>query len=333
MPLTVIVRSAGGEDARLTFDGTQRVVIGRGQGSDVRLPDSSVSCRHATLRSQGADFLVVDEGSTNGTFVGSVRIARGTSRIVRSGDMVRVGRVWLELRIDQSPVTRDVAAATRDLAFALVSRAMAALGADRTTKVRIVEGRDQGKVLLLAEEGRAYVVGRSPHCDLPLADADASREHLRTVRQGGVVLVRDLTAKNGTWIGEVRAPDGVDVVWRSTQMIRIARTVLALDEPISDALARIERAPDEALTREEETAPAPPRAEGRHVSPHGLQGGTSIESQPAAATPLPGDPAGGGGDDLRKSYLGWSIVDMLVMAAAVGVLALSLAGLVWLLQR
>src|SRR5258708_38872961 len=103
MPLTVIVRSAGGEDARLTFDGTQRVVIGRGPGSDVRLPDSSVSHRHATLRSQGAQFLVVDEGSTNGTFVGSVRIAQGTSRIVRSGDRVRVGRVWLEMRIDQSP--------------------------------------------------------------------------------------------------------------------------------------------------------------------------------------------------------------------------------------
>src|ERR1700687_4032997 len=101
MPLTVIVRSAGG-DARLTFDGTQRVVIGRGPGSDVRLPDSSVSHRHATLRSQGADFLVVDEGSTNGTFVGGVRIAQGTSRIVRSGDMVRVGRVWLALAIDQN---------------------------------------------------------------------------------------------------------------------------------------------------------------------------------------------------------------------------------------
>src|SRR5258708_5834766 len=138
MPLTVIVRSAAGEDARLTFDGTQRVVIGRGPGSDVRLPESSVSHRHATLRSQGADFLVIDEGSTNGTFVGDLRIAPHTSRIVRSGDMVRIGRVRLELRIDQSPITRDVAAATRDLAFALVSRAMAASGADRTTKARVV---------------------------------------------------------------------------------------------------------------------------------------------------------------------------------------------------
>src|SRR5580693_7280588 len=121
MPLTVIVRSA--EGARMTFDATQRVVIGRGAGSDVRLPDASVSLRHASLRAQGADFVVVDEGSTNGTFVGSVRVAAQTSRIVRSGDRVRVGRAWLEIRIDLAPITRDVAAATRDIALALVSRA------------------------------------------------------------------------------------------------------------------------------------------------------------------------------------------------------------------
>src|SRR5580693_7377578 len=150
MPLTVIVRSA--EGARMTFDATQRVVIGRGAGSDVRLPDASVSLRHATLRAQGSDFVVFDEGSTNGTFVGSVRIAPRTSRIVRSGDLVRVGRIWLELRIDQSPVTRDVAAATRDLALALVSQAMAAMGTDRTPKVRVVEGRNQGAVLALARD-------------------------------------------------------------------------------------------------------------------------------------------------------------------------------------
>src|SRR5580704_18120530 len=108
MPITIIVRHGAGEDTRLTFDGTQRVVIGRGAGSDIRLPDASVSHRHASLRAQGSDFVVVDEGSTNGTFVGFVRIAARTSRVVRSGDKVRVGRIWIEVRMDQSPVTRDV---------------------------------------------------------------------------------------------------------------------------------------------------------------------------------------------------------------------------------
>src|SRR5579859_3249222 len=108
MPITVLVRSAAGDETRLTFDGTQRVAIGRGPGCDVRLPHPTVSHRHASLRAQGSEFLVVDEGSTNGTFVGGVRIAARTSRIVRSGDRVQIGAVWIELRVDQGAVTRDV---------------------------------------------------------------------------------------------------------------------------------------------------------------------------------------------------------------------------------
>src|SRR5262249_55234474 len=151
-----IVRSSTGGEARLTFDGMQRVVIGRGSSCDVRLPDPSVSHRHASLQARGADFVLVDEGSTNGTFAGGVRGAPRTSRIVRAGDVVRLGRVWLELRIDQTAVTRDLAAATRELALALVADALAAMGTDQTTKLRVVEGRDQGACLRLAEEGRAY---------------------------------------------------------------------------------------------------------------------------------------------------------------------------------
>src|SRR5208282_5290115 len=105
MPITVIVRPASGTESRLTFDGTQRIVLGRGAGCDVRLPDLTVSVRHASLRAQGADFVVVDEGSANGTFVGGVRVAPRTSRIVRAGDLVRLGRVWVELHFDPTPVT------------------------------------------------------------------------------------------------------------------------------------------------------------------------------------------------------------------------------------
>src|SRR5579863_8070357 len=124
MSLTIIVRASPERQVSLTFDGTQRVVIGRGASSDIRLPDPSVSHRHATIRAQGGDFLLVDEGSANGTFIAGARVAPHTSRLVRSGDRVRVGRVILELHIEQVPATRDVSVATRELALAMVARAM-----------------------------------------------------------------------------------------------------------------------------------------------------------------------------------------------------------------
>ncbi len=325
MPITVIVRSpAGAETARLTFDGAQRVVIGRGAGSDVRLPEASVSHRHASLRAQGADFVVFDEGSTNGTFVGDVRVAPRTSRIIRSGSAIRLGRVWIAVQMDQNPVTRDLAAATRDLALALVAQAMADVGADPTTRVRVVEGRDQGVVLLVAEQGREYVVGRGPHCDLPLADADTSREHVRLSRREGAVFVQDLGAKNGTWLGDRRVPSNQDVPWRSSHMIQIGRTVLALEEPVSDALARIESASDEAFAPESSPAAAPPVPLERAGSADGSEGGAPESAGNPEA--LAAKPAKNG------AVTTWSVADGLVMAAALLVLGLSLAGMVWLLR-
>jgi pSer/pThr/pTyr-binding forkhead associated (FHA) protein len=333
MPITVIVRSACGSEARLTFDGMQRVVIGRGASCDVRLPDASVSHRHACLGSKGGDFVLVDEGSTNGTFVGQVRIAPRTSRIVRSGDMVRVGVVWLELRMDQCLVTRDLAAATRDLALALVSQALAARGQDLTATVRVVEGADQGVALALADEARAYILGRGAQCEMPLSDADTSREHVCVTRRGGVVVVRDLGAKNGTWLGGERAPENCDVVWRPAQMMRIGRTVLALVEPVGDALARIESAPDQALPVDDPVVPPQSLTSAAATTPRaGHPRAGSNEREATSAGPMASLPpqVSVASTQLRRAR--FSIADMMVMATAIGVLALSIAGLVWLLR-
>jgi pSer/pThr/pTyr-binding forkhead associated (FHA) protein len=338
MALTVVVLSAQG--ARLTFDGTSRIVIGRGAGSDVRLPETSVSVRHASLRAQGSDFTVVDEGSTNGTFVGSVRVAPGTSRIVRSGDRLRLGRMWLELRVDHSIVTRDVAIATRDIALALVARALEAGGGDGVAKVKVVEGPDQGTELRLTDEGTGYLVGRGAHCDLPLADPDVSREHVRVERRGGGFWVHDEGTKNGTWIGETAAPAQQSVPWRPPNMVRVGRTVLALWEPLSAALATIEGASDEKVDERAGSAPPPlndagPRSEAQPKA--------TPDASAAAAAGAPGSPPvaaaksdGAAGRpepraDPRRGA-GWSVTDAIVMGAALCVLALSLAGLVWLLR-
>ncbi len=329
MAITVIVRSEGGTDVRLTFDGMQRVVIGRGASSDVRLPDPGVSQRHACLMARGTDFLLVDEGSTNGTFVGDVRVAPHTSRIVRSGDSVRVGRVWLELRVDHGPATRDVAGATRELALALVAQAMATRGEDATARVCVVEGDDQGAALALALEGRAYVLGRGPDCDLLLSDADASRAHACVERQGNVVVVRDLGAKHGTWIGDCCAPANRDVVWRPAQMMRIGRTVLSLVEPVGDALSRIESAPDEELP----AAGAILRPSGDGAAAAKAEQTADMERGAASAAPVTRAPAKAHATLLLlRRRTGFSVADIIVMATAMSVLVASIAGLLWLLR-
>jgi pSer/pThr/pTyr-binding forkhead associated (FHA) protein len=339
MPVTVVVRTASapspgtaqGAVPALTFDGA-RVVIGRGSGSDVRLPDPSVSTRHATIRATGNDYAIVDEGSTNGTWVGGVKLLPQSPRVVKSGDLVRVGRVWLELTIGQKAPTPDLGLATRDLAFALVQRAMDAVGDDTVAKVRVAEGPDIGEELRLTEEGRAYVIGRAETCDLPLADADASREHAVVARRGGQILLRDLSSRNGVFIGESKLSPDRDVVWRAPTMARIGITVLALDEPVSAALAELEAAADEAM-REEDIPPSP----GPAVAPEPeREQDPDPEPAPkslAAAAPI-AEIAADTSQMTRvpRAKRGWSMTDVLVVTLALGVIAASIAGLVWVLR-
>ena len=70
--------------------------IGRGEQSDVRLRDDSVSSTHATLLRKGDTWYVVDLRSVNGTFVDGYRIAG--ERELPTGATLRVGAVELMFR-------------------------------------------------------------------------------------------------------------------------------------------------------------------------------------------------------------------------------------------
>jgi len=326
MPLSVLVRNpgGGGDPPPLTFDG-DRIVLGRGAFADVRLPDPSVSSRHATVRAIAGEYLLVDEGSTNGTFVGGVRLAPQTPRSLRSGDLVRLGRVWVEVRTDPAPLTRDLPLATRDLAFRLVEDAMRSVGDAIAPTVSVVEGPDMGLSFALEEEGRVYLVGRGESCALLLSDPDASREHVQVVRRGGTVLVQDLGGKNRAALGEGWLPVDRSVVWRRPAMLQVGRSVLALAEPVADVLAELEGSADEALP-EGGVPPPPTSAAASAASPD-----TTGSSARAGAPPSEVPPAAVAPVTPHEGH-GWSTTDLAVGGAAVLVIALSAAGLYWLLR-
>ncbi|WP_028658483.1 FHA domain-containing protein FhaB/FipA [Nocardioides insulae] len=72
------------------------IIIGRGTDAAIRLDDDYVSTRHARIAASGEDWFVEDLGSTNGTYVGTVRITQPTT--ITTGVQVRIGKTILELR-------------------------------------------------------------------------------------------------------------------------------------------------------------------------------------------------------------------------------------------
>ena len=332
MPLTLLLRSSetasGAGVPALTFDGG-RVVIGRGPGCDVRLPDPSVSHRHATVRAVGSEYALVDEKSTNGTFLGGARLAPNTPRPLKHGDLVRIGRVWLEVRIGQTPATRDLAVATRDLALALVSQAMRALGQPAETRVHVTSGPDAGAALTLEDEGRVYVIGRDASCDLPLADTDVSRAHVNVVRRGGTVLLRDLGSKNGARLGDARLVPDRDVPWRSGASLSMGSTSLILEEPAAQALAELEAAEDEPMAPGDVPPPPPPSGDLCLEGDGELAGKQIREGQSLKSPVRPSRPSIPSSVPKRHT---WSPTDIAVVLTALALLALSIAGLFWLLR-
>lgn len=83
-----------GEQLTLTYQGRpmqvdkDRVVLGRSkQNADVVLDDANVSRQHAAIERVGHAWYVVDLGSTNGVYVGGVRITR--HRLI-DGDLIEI---------------------------------------------------------------------------------------------------------------------------------------------------------------------------------------------------------------------------------------------------
>lgn len=85
--------SNAGERAELA---AAPVLIGRGSDAAIRLDDDYVSTRHARIAASGDQWFVEDLGSTNGTYIGTVRITQPTT--ITLGTQVRIGKTILELR-------------------------------------------------------------------------------------------------------------------------------------------------------------------------------------------------------------------------------------------
>jgi len=77
---------------------TPLIILGRGTDCDLRLVDPGVSRHHAEIRVEDGEVVLVDLGSTNGTFVNGQPVRRIT---LTDGTRVTLGRTTLIFRRDR----------------------------------------------------------------------------------------------------------------------------------------------------------------------------------------------------------------------------------------
>ncbi len=103
-----------------------RVVIGRARSADVQLPHAAVSGTHASVREQDAGYVLLDEGSTNGTRINAIRVVPGRPKVLRSHDVVDLGGYRLTIDVGV-PVAHTMSARlTADYARRILSEQLEA---------------------------------------------------------------------------------------------------------------------------------------------------------------------------------------------------------------
>ncbi|NOY92814.1 MAG: GGDEF domain-containing protein [Deltaproteobacteria bacterium] len=120
--LTVV---AGPEAGRVFALGAEPVLVGRSDECDVCLDDAGVSGVHASITRSAGHFHLVDQGSTNGTFVAGERL-EGPHRI-QDGERLRLGmstllRAELHTRLEQEAACHVWESAVKDALTELHNR-------------------------------------------------------------------------------------------------------------------------------------------------------------------------------------------------------------------
>lgn len=69
--------------------------IGRGTTNDIIIPESTVSGIHATINNEGGNWFIIDNNSTNGTFVNGAKITR---QMITPNDSIKLGAAFIKFQ-------------------------------------------------------------------------------------------------------------------------------------------------------------------------------------------------------------------------------------------
>ncbi len=106
----LLVSSKQGKSRRIPV-GDQPVTVGRLSGTTISLDESAVSRKHCMITPTAGGLMLVDQGSTNGTFVNGIR--RQHARLAHN-DEIRVGTTVIRVQAQTSKDVGVMAAKSRD---------------------------------------------------------------------------------------------------------------------------------------------------------------------------------------------------------------------------
>lgn len=217
---TLVIRNPDGSQQEQDVSG--QLTVGRADGNDLVLSEGGVSRNHARFFVDGAEVMLEDVGSANGTWVDGERI-EGSVKLSSKSQVV-IGDYEISLKVGSKPLPKAAKGAAKPSKEPTTAKGKPIkAGAPRSTRVmpavkpgggsalakrpgpqrasgpqlRGLTGAVTGKTFPLAG---TMLVGRVPGVDLQVDDDSVSRRHAELVVNGREIIVRDLGSANGTTV-------------------------------------------------------------------------------------------------------------------------------------
>lgn len=285
---TLVIKNPDGTEQEQDF--AAELTVGRAEGNDLILSEGGVSRKHARFFLEGADVMVEDLGSANGTIVngerieGPTRLSPGAAIVLGDYEAALKAGSKSRAKVDKSqarPSSRATGALKRPDSLARgegrstkvmpAVKGSGAPGAKRPARagssgpaLRGLSGTVTGKSFPLSG---VLVVGRVAGVDLRVDDDSVSRRHAEVEVRGADVLLRDLGSANGTTVNGT--PIAEDTRLAPGDIIQFGVVEMMYENGAASG-------PKAAVARAKPGGRPPPRRRGG--------GDDEIESAPTGAT-------------------------------------------------
>jgi putative YpdA family bacillithiol system oxidoreductase len=227
-----------GQSIRLTFE---KAWFGRQATCDFVLQGEGISRVHFAIERRGEDYILVDNKSTNGTFVNQVRTVAVT---LRAGYNIVAGSNLIQVR--------EVAASAQSLFRFVAER-------------KGVEGGSQ------VVEQESVLLGRKSICQIQLNDPAVAAVHAELEHRGDGVWITDESSGAGVYVNDQRVVQQ-QLLHGDVVAIRPFEITISLNEEmccleIQDCTVESQPAPENLPGNYRGVVVAPPHAEAGQAKP------------------------------------------------------------------
>lgn len=210
---------------------TRVVSVGRQPGISLLIDEGTVSRRHAEISYANGQYILLDVGSSNGTFVNGTKLAAQNPYILQPNDTIRFG-TQVKFTYVQRVVDPKLKAAMRDVTMIGLPYdprkdnaplGLPVLSMDGSlllpgTKVPVpanivatlktspallvVKNSASAPQVCLLHEGKRTMIGRDEENDIEILDVAVSRRHAEILPGPEGFYIRDLGSSNGVIVNQ-----------------------------------------------------------------------------------------------------------------------------------